>query len=312
MLRKRWDLTEDRPLTGHELSGRRLLGSPLRTLAAANVVSEHTSRAADRTVAISRGRIAATSVTPLGSAWRDLPAGLLVRDTAAHLRAAGARPPRMIRPRVEAESVRVVEVSAVESVGYDPAAQRLEAVVRDPAGNEVLVLAGYNPLCPGGLDALAAALRDEDVHCVSGMLGRAHGRIVLDPLAVLTGTGVVVLDLAPGDGDTSLGVAPARSADPITTALESALAALAEAAHHGLRRLTAPARTRLTDSAAALHRTGLRTAARLIDDLHATLHRAGATAAVPRWLDARIHLTAALELHTEGPGRADAAAHPPG
>ncbi|MFE9019879.1 hypothetical protein ACFYNL_15080 [Streptomyces sp. NPDC007808] len=312
VLRKHWDLTEGRLLTGHELSGRRLLGSPLRTLAAANVVSEHTSRAADRTVTISRGRIAATSVTPLGSAWRDLPGGLLVRDTAAHLRAAGTRPPRMIRPRVEAESVRVVEVSAVESVGYDPAGQRLEAVVRDLAGNEVLVLAAYNPLCPGGLDALAAALGDEDVHCVSGMLGRAHGRIVLDPLAVLTGTGVVVPDLAPGDGDTSLGAAPARSADPITTALESALAALAEAAHHGLRRLTAPARTRLTDSAATLHRTGLRTAARLIDDLHATLHRAGATAAVPAWLDAQIHLTAALELHTEGTGGTNTAAHPPG
>ncbi|WP_369273178.1 hypothetical protein AB5J55_27395 [Streptomyces sp. R11] len=309
VLRKRWELTEDQSLTGHELAGRRLLGSPLRTLAAANVVSEHTSRAADRTVSISRGRIAATSVTPLGSAWRELPGSLLLRDTAGHLRAAGERPPRLIRPRVEAESVRVVEVAAVESVGYDPAAQRLEAVVRDPAGNEILVRAAYNPLCPGGLDALAAALGDEEVHGVSGMLNRAHGRIVLDPLAVLTSKGVIIPDLAPGEGDTTLAMARARPTDPITTALESALTALAQAAHHGLRRLTTPARTRLTDSAAALQRAGLHTAARLVRDLDTTLHRDGATAAVPAWVDAQIQLAVSLELHAEG---ADTAGNPDG
>ncbi|MER5937732.1 hypothetical protein ABT121_10475 [Streptomyces sp. NPDC001928] len=300
VLRKRWDLTEGQSLTGHELSARRVLGSPLRTLATANVVSEHTSRAADRTVSISRGRIAATSVTPLGSAWRDLPGSLLVRDAAAHLRAAGERPPRLIRPRVAADSVRVVEVAAVESVGYDPAAQHLEAVVRDPAGNDILVSAAYNPLCPGGLDALAAALGEEEVHCVSGMLHRAHGRIVLDPLAVLTSRGVTVPDLAPGDGDTTLTVAEPHRADPITTALASALTALAQAAHQGLRHLSAPARTRLTDSAATLQRTGLHTAARLVRDLDAALRRDGATAAVPAWVDAQIHLTVSLELHAEG------------
>ncbi|MFE5818138.1 hypothetical protein ACFQ6S_32595 [Streptomyces sp. NPDC056479] len=300
VLRKRWDLTEGQDPTGHELAARRLLGSPLRTLAASNVVSEHTSRAADRTVTISRGRIAATGVTPLGSAWRELPDTLLVRDTAAHLRAAGQRPPGLIRPRVEAESVRVVEVAAVESVGYDPAAQRLEAVVRDTAGNDVLVGTEYNPLCPGGLDALAAALDEEEVHCVSGMLHRAHGRIALDPLAVLTAKGVTVPDLAPGDGDTTLALAGARPADPITAALESALTALAQAAHQGLRHLTTPARTRLADSAATLRRTGLHTAARLVRDLDATLRQDGATAAVPAWADAQIQLAVSLELHTEG------------
>lgn len=309
VLRKRWDLTEGQSPTGHELSARRLLGSPLRSLATANVVSEHTSRAADRTVAISRGRIAATSVTPLGSAWRDLPGSLLIRDTAAHLRAAGERPPRLIRPRVAADSVRVVEVAAVESIGYDPAAQRLEAVVRDPAGSEVLVSAAYNPLSPGGLDALAAALGAEDegqgqgqgqVHCISGMLHRAHGRIVLDPLAVLTSQGVTVPDLAPGTGDTTLTTSTPRRSDPITAALTSALTALAQAAHQGLRHLTAPTRTHLTESTTTLQRTGLHTAAHLVRTLNTTLQNEGATAAVSAWVDAQIHLTTSLELHAEG------------
>ncbi|WP_328873627.1 hypothetical protein OHT76_28030 [Streptomyces sp. NBC_00287] len=297
VLRKRWDLPEDQSPTGHDLSNRRLLGTPLHALATANVVSEHTARAADRTVTISRGRIAATSITPLGTAWHDLPEPLLLKDTAAHLGATTEQPPRLIRPRVEAESVRVVETASVEPVGYDPAAQRLEALAHDPAGNEFLIRADYNPLCPAGLDALAAALADGSVTAVSGMLTRDHGRTVLDPLAVLTSTGLVVPDLAPGDGDTALTTAPRRETDPITTTLETALRALAEASHHGLRNLPGPTRTHLTDSATALRRTGLHTAAGLLDTLTAQLARDSATVAVPAWVDARIHLTTSLELH---------------
>ncbi|GAA2195651.1 SWIM zinc finger family protein [Streptomyces bangladeshensis] len=299
VLRTRWDLAEDRSPTGHDLATRRLLGSPLHALATANVVSEHTTRAADRTVVLSRGRIAATSITPVGSAWTELPESLLVRDTAAHLRARGERPPRLIRPRVEADAVRVIMVDAVDEIGYDPAAQRLEAVLRDPAGNGVHVHAEYNPLCPGGLDALAAALNDDTVRAVSGMLGRARGRTVLDPLAVLTAEGVTVPDLAPGAGGATLGTAARPSADPITAALEAALTTLADAAHQGLRHLTPATRTALAESAARLRRTGLESAARLLDDLARTLHDGGAPAAAPRWVTAQIHLATSLELHRE-------------
>ncbi|MBL1108864.1 hypothetical protein JK361_30495 [Streptomyces sp. 5-8] len=299
VLRTRWDLTEDRCPTGHDLSERRLLGSPLRALATANVVSEHTARAADRTVTLSRGRIAATSVTPVGSAWTELPESLLVRDAAAHLRAAGDRPPRLIRPRVEADAVRVVMVDGVDEIGYDPAGQRLEAVLRDPAGNGVHLHAEYNPLCPGGLDALAAALRDGGIRAVSGMLGRTRGRTVLDPLAVLTARGVTVPDLAPGAGDTTLEATARRPADPITEALEAALTALADAAHQGLRRLTPATRAALGDSAGRLRRTGLHSAAGLLDDLSRNLHVQGAPAAVPHWVTAQIRLTTSLDLHQE-------------
>ncbi|MFI9244943.1 hypothetical protein ACIGXF_20665 [Streptomyces sp. NPDC053086] len=297
--RTRWDLTADEAPTGHDLSTRRLLGSPLHALATANVVSEHTTRAADRTVTLSRGRIAATSVTPVGSAWTELPESLLLRDTAAHLKAAGERPPRLIRPRVEADAVRVIMVDAVGGIGYDPAAQRLEAVLRDPAGNGVHLNSEYNPLCPGGLDALAAALADGGVRAVSGMLGRTGGRTVLDPLAVLTTGGVTVPDLAPGVGDSPLGTTGHRPADPITAALETALTTLADAAHQGLRRLTPATRAALADGADRLRRTGLVAAARLLDDLSRTLHDQGAVPAGPHWVTAQIHLTTSLDLHQE-------------
>ncbi|MEV6833906.1 hypothetical protein AB0N17_05190 [Streptomyces sp. NPDC051133] len=299
VLRKRWDLTEDQSPTGHDLSARRLLGSPLHALATANVVSEHTTRAADRTVTLARGRIAATSITPVGSAWTELPESLLLRDTAAHLRAAAERPPRLIRPRVEADAVRVVMVDAVEEIGYDPAAQRLEAVLRDPAGNGVHLHAEYNPLCPGGLDALAAALADDGIRAVSGTLGRDRGRTVLDPLAVLTAGGVTVPDLAPGAGGTTLRTAVHRTADPIITALETGLTALADTAHQGLRHVTATTRTALAAGAGHLHRTGLHTAARHLDDLVRILHDQGAPAAAPHWVTAQIHLSTSLDLHQE-------------
>ncbi|MEV7027421.1 hypothetical protein, partial [Kitasatospora sp. NPDC093558] len=113
VLRKRWDLAEGQHLVGADLASRRILGSPLRALATANVVSETISRSAGRTVTIGRSRVAATSVTPLGSAWADLPDTLLVRDAAAHLRARDDRPPALIRPRVAADTARVLEVASV-------------------------------------------------------------------------------------------------------------------------------------------------------------------------------------------------------
>ncbi|MFD0330389.1 hypothetical protein ACFQZC_24830 [Streptacidiphilus monticola] len=92
VLRRQWELTDGQPPTGHELGARRLLGSPLNLLAAANVVSETLSRGPSRTVAIRRGRVAGTSITPLGRAWAELPQPLLVRDVRAQLRAWDGRP----------------------------------------------------------------------------------------------------------------------------------------------------------------------------------------------------------------------------
>ncbi|RII15924.1 hypothetical protein DSC45_16915 [Streptomyces sp. YIM 130001] len=301
VLRKRWEPAEGQELNGHDLAARRLLGSPLRALAVANVVSERTSRAADRTVTLSRGRTAATGITPVGTAWTTLPDTLLLTDTAAHLRAAGDRPPRLIRPRVEAESVRVVAVDRVESIGYDPARQQLEAILRDPAGNELFVRSEYNPLCPGGLDSLSAALAAPGVIAVSGMLNHLRGDAVLDPLAVLTSSGVVVPDLASGSGDTALATAPPRPVDPLRSALDEALVALSAAAHHGLCRLPGSARRALSDSAARLHRTGLHTASRLLHDLLRALDREDACAATGPWLSAVIHLATSLDLHDTQP-----------
>ncbi|GAA3378248.1 hypothetical protein GCM10020367_56990 [Streptomyces sannanensis] len=309
VLRKAW--THDSPLTGHELASRRILGTTLAALSAGSLVSEDARRSASRTLSIARGRLAATSVTPVGSAWSRLPEPLLVRDLAAHTASWEGRPPRLIRPRVEAETVRAVTISEVESVGYDPAEQRLEAAVRDEAGTRAYVSAVYDPLCPGALDALAQALSGE-VHCVTGALHRSGGRIVVDPIALLTPAGVTVPDLAPGEGTTALpGTLLTPSADPLAEALGEALSALADAAHHGLRHLTAPARERLRGAAGRLSRTGLDRAAALLRTFLDTLHGQGAEAAAGAWADAQIHLMVSAELQvSQAPDPSPAAGVP--
>ncbi|MEU6234394.1 hypothetical protein, partial [Kitasatospora sp. NPDC047058] len=299
VLRKRWELPEGRLPTGAGLAARRLLGSPLRALAGANIVSEHISRSAGRTVTIGRGRVAATSITPVGSAWADLPAPLLVRDLTAQLRAWEDRPPRLVRPRVEADTARVLAVAAVESVGYDAGRQRFEAAVRDPTGTAALVRAEHDPVCPGRLDALAEALDGGRVRFVSGLLRREGGHPVLDPLAVLTADGLVVPDLAAGDGTGALAPAAPRTPDPLIQALEAGLAALAEVAHTGLRGHQHTARDRLAAAAGGLQRTGLHSGAALVRAVATALVSGPARAAVAPWTEAAIHLLVALELHQE-------------
>ncbi|MFJ8039814.1 hypothetical protein ACIRBX_04760 [Kitasatospora sp. NPDC096147] len=286
VLRKHWPLADGQPVTGPELAGRRLLGTTLRALASGNLVSEQLSRSPGRAVTIGRGRISATTVTPLGAAWTTLPAPLLVHDLTAHLHGTAHRPPRLIRPRVEAEDALVLAVGAVESVGYDPARQQFEAVLRDPSGAAVLLRADHEPACPGRLDALAGVLATGRVTHVSGLLRYDSGHPVLDPLALLTPDGPTVPDLVPTTA-VVLPPLPDRPADPLAQALESALAALADLAHTGLRHTRHPD---LSPASAHLRRAGLHTAAALLDAL--------ATDTTPTaWTDAALHLHLALELH---------------
>ncbi|MZE80949.1 hypothetical protein GTY57_29585, partial [Streptomyces sp. SID5475] len=86
--------------------------------------------------------------------------------------------------------------------------------------------------------------------------------------------------------------------DPVADALGSALAALADAAHLGLRHLTGPVRTALARSADDLARTGLAVCAtavrRLLDSLPVPED------APARWTDAQIRLLTTAELHRRG------------
>ncbi|MFB6713358.1 hypothetical protein [Streptomyces sp. NPDC056358] len=306
VLRKAWTAAEGQELSGHRLSTRRVLATPLGSLAAGSLVSESVRRTASRALTISRGRLGTTTITPVGAAWAELPEPLLVRDLSALTADWEGRPPRLIRPRIEAESVHVVALSAVENVGYDPAEQRLEAVVRDASGTPALVTSRYRPECPGALDALADALEGGATH-VSGAVHRSGGGIRIDPVAVLTPSGVVVPDLAAGDGSAALTAAVRRPPDPLSAVLEEAMSAMSAVPHSGLRHLPAPARSRIDEAATALSRTGLTRAATLLrvflDTLDGKAALDGESPAAPSgaWLDGQLHLLVSSEVRSSRP-----------
>ncbi|MGP3689688.1 hypothetical protein ACTVZO_34185 [Streptomyces sp. IBSNAI002] len=299
VLRRRWSLAPGQEPTGPELAARRVAGAPLGALARANLVSESASRTPGLSVTIGAGRVASTSVTPVGSAWSGLPEPVLLRDFAAHARALDRLPPYLVRPRTEAGSVHVVEVREVVELGYDPAEQRLEATVRDSGGAVATVSATHNPYSPGALDVLAACLDGSrgEVRFLSAFVRVTGGGLVLDPIAVMTAGGVTVPDLSPAAGSRLAANLLPRPRDPIAQALEGALAALAVAAELGLRDLGEGARTGLEEAATGLSRTGLSVAAGLVRAFLGTLREEGPAAAVRAWVDAQIHLLSALELH---------------
>jgi hypothetical protein len=237
------------------MASRRVAGTTLGRLAAANVVSESAVRSASRVVRLATSRVAKTSVTPVGDAWLDLPDGVLARDFAVLERELAALPPWFVRARVEAELVRVLAVEDVRDVGYDPGAQRLDAVIADANGVTATVSATYNRYCPSALDGLAKALADSP-----RMIA-----VVIDPCAVLTADGVVVPDLADG-APTALAGSNPPDLDPVSAAVAAALEVSAEAAHRGLNHVGDGLRDRIGRAAAGLERVGL---ARTADQLAA-------------------------------------------
>ncbi|MBE1537229.1 hypothetical protein [Actinomadura algeriensis] len=295
VLKRRWDVPDGDRLTGADLAGRRILGASLRSLAAANVVSESATRSAGRVVRVTAGRIAKTTVTPLGGAWDSLPAGLRVTDLESCRRALEALPPRLVRPRVEAEFVRVLEIAEVLDVGYHPGAQRLVAEVADASGRTAIVSADYSPHRPAALDALAAALPDAAM--IAGSVRRDRGGLVVDPFAVRTADGATIVpDLAPGDGSGALDAPAPRTPDALAATIDAALEVTAEAAHRGLAHAPPTFRDRVARAAGDLRGAGLRAAADTLADLAAALGGDDAPAAARAWATAQIRLLTTAEL----------------
>ncbi|MEV4516502.1 hypothetical protein AB0K00_47080 [Dactylosporangium sp. NPDC049525] len=277
------------------LKTRRVGGATVAQLAAGNVVTESAIRSASRTVRLATSRIAKTTVTPSQGMWTSLPDALVVRDLRALAAELDRLPPRVVRPRVEAELVRVVQVAEVRSVRYTPGAQRLDAVVADPAGGVATVTATHSAAAPGALDAIAAALSGP-VRAVAGTVGRTRGEILIEPLGLATGADeVVVPDLAPAGGFRVDG-GVIVDADPLRLAVDAAVALLAEVPHRGLRMLPPTFGDRLRDAGETLTRAGLHRAAAGLGALRSGLGPDPDAATAGLWVDAHLRLMVTLEL----------------
>ncbi|MFJ8203877.1 hypothetical protein [Micromonospora chalcea] len=292
VLRRAYPVTGDDPPTGRELAGRRVTGATLGALAGGNVVSESAVRSAAHQLRFAAGRLARTTVTPGAGDWSGLPPGLLARDPDALAAELAGRPPRLLRPRTAAESVRVLALGEVRAIGYAAGEQRLHAMVTGADGGTATVTATHHAAAPGALDALAAAL--DGTHgpprYVSGTVRRGADGLVVEPLAVVADT-VVVPDLAPGVGDGRLAGAVDARPDPVAAALGAAAALLAQAAHTGLRHLPAAFPGRLRATAAGLAAVGLDRCGATVAGLAGALGADPGEPAVRAWVDAWIRLS---------------------
>jgi hypothetical protein len=296
VLHKRWDFDpQTEPEDGPALARRPIAARvPLKSLAQGQVVSEAVTRRANRSIDLGTTRVARTSVTPQRGDWSALPAPVLVRDLEEHEARTRARPPRLLRPRVLAEEVHVVEVSAVRDVAYASAEQQLVAQMVDATGHPFGLVVRHRRVAPHALEAVAAALA-KTVRFVSGDLVRVGSGWQLEPVAVVADD-VVVPDIA---GPVQAPVVPAFSAptraDPIDAAMARAESALEEVCHAGVAGVSRGAVERMAGAAQSLDDVGVAGVARRIRAIEAAVgagDRAGAAAA---WVDAALRVALARE-----------------
>ncbi len=285
VLRRAWPVSPDE--RGPQLARRAALrGVTLGALAAGQVVTRIARRRADRGLELGPGARGDTSVTPQRGAWGTLHPGLLPPSVDAALAELRARPPRLVRPRVLADAVRVIAVRRVRDLTYDPAERTLTAELEAECGGHVTLTLERRPGREEAAHAAVDALRREP-RFVSGAVRRDGAALTLDPLAIVTDR-VVVLDLEPaGDARLPARAAP-RPADPIEAALRDARRALDDAAHHGLRHLSPAWRDGAGAIADRLADLGLATTA-------ARLRAVGAARSAEAWLEASTRIRLALE-----------------
>ncbi|MFI7107424.1 hypothetical protein ACIBK9_14015 [Nonomuraea sp. NPDC050227] len=299
VLRREWDgERHGGDGDGAALARRRVAGSTLAALATGNLVTESAVRSASRTVRLATGRIARTTVSPSRGDWGELSPSLVVTDLAALGRELDALTLRPVRPRVEAELVRVVAVSEVVAMTYAAGDQRLDALIADQAGNLATVTATHTGAAPGRLDSLAAVLAGEEgeLRFVSGVAGRTAGGVVIDPIGLAAGGRVVVPDLRPAGGGGRPAAAEDVRHDPLTAVLIDTRGLLAEAAHHGLSHLPPTYDARLGTAARRLTTLGLHRIARAVTAFAAARAQDSGDAAEQTWVDAYLRLEVALEL----------------
>ncbi|GAA1969226.1 SWIM zinc finger family protein [Catenulispora subtropica] len=280
--------------TGAGLADRRLAGSTVGVLAGGNVVTETAHRRADRRLRLAVNRVARTTVSQSGGAWDHLPPALLARDLDALAAEFDRLPPRLIRPRVDAEDVRVVEIAEVTDLGYHPGSQRLTATLHGTTAGTAHLVAEHRAVAPAALDALAEALTRTPRY-ISATIRRGRGGLILTPIAVVSEGKVIVPDLAAGDGTEDLTAATTPRPDPLTEAIDSALSLLAETTHRGAGHLPPTFPARLEAAAHTLTTVGLTRSAQDLRNLSETLGPDPGRGAFDAWADAAIRLITTAE-----------------
>ncbi|HET9929476.1 MAG TPA: hypothetical protein VFQ35_02265 [Polyangiaceae bacterium] len=311
VMRKEYPLASGRPAMLPSELGRKPFAprATLSAIATGEVVTASARRAANRLLVLGQGRVARTSVVPSNGDWSGLPNGLRVRDTTKLANELAELPPRLVRARVLADGVYVLEIAEVRGLSYAPGSQRLSAVLVPHEGPNVRLVRTYDAAAPGALEELAHALSGNSgpPRFVSGSVRHTGSGLELEPIGVVTDR-FHVPDLAdPSDrpqfpGVTAPDVSDSGHVDPIMHTLDNAASVLDDAAHHGLRRASPSYAQQLAQRADELRRIGFTRLASRFEVLKSALADSQASgdadseaAVVERWADAAIRLRLSLE-----------------
>jgi hypothetical protein len=311
VLGKEWTYPEsEEPDDGPALAKRTVAARvPLGTLARGQLVSRAVKRSANHGVTLGTSRTGQTSLTPQSGDWEMLPSSILVKDIDAFGAELAKLPPRLLRPRVLASTLCVLEVGGVGPLGYEPGEQRLVSYVRGKHGaGNVRIVRRHQRAAPHALDVLAAALKDgARVRYISGDLRHAYGGLEMDPVAVVTDRVIVpdLDELTPAtkgalEGVDLIAQHHATTATP-GTALELASTVIEEACHVGLLRLRGDWSTRALGAAERMGEVGLSKTADRVRLLAERVRAASGGndtavgAAVAAWNDAALRVALARE-----------------
>lgn len=281
-------------------------GVRLLQLASGQLLATQARRRADGTLLLARARSSQNSLLPQDGDWRSLGPPLAFASVAGLRAEKLAHPLPMAEARHAAGRYLLFQAGPPEQLFYDPQQQTLVALLRDEAGEALLLQYRHRGRQRHGLDALAGALSGAlgPLRQVAGVLTWQGGTPCLEPWALACDR-LVLPDLeAPGSCSGALARLPlgelqAPAPEGPVGAVQRLLELLAELPHQGFVRLN----RHWWDSAAALatrlQALSLSALARGLAALLEELARAQASPADHQLPEAYLQLAVLALLHEE-------------
>jgi hypothetical protein len=310
VIEKRWTFAEnEEPEDGPALARRALASRvTLGMMAGGQIVSRAVKRRANRSLSLGAARGGTTSVTPQRGEWELFPPSIFASDFEELGRALDASPPRLLRPRVLAESMRVVAVAGVGGLSFHPGEQQLTAEIADTNGHTMLLVRRYRRAAPHALEVIAAALAGEPpVRFVAGDVRHGPYGLEIDPVGLVTDR-MIVPDLEPAKGGAPpIEAAQARHDSALLAALDAGAGKLEEACHLGLVHLRGEWLARTREAAARLDEVGVAGVAKRLRGVADRVEAIGDPAAPERvraaaeaWMRAAIRVELTREAAVRG------------
>ncbi|UXI67016.1 DUF4132 domain-containing protein [Tahibacter amnicola] len=243
-LQKTWQRkTDDGTSELAQLDQQRVAGSlRLGKLAQGTLVTTTARRRANGELKLGQSFAGKASVTPHTGDWSALRPPLLIESQKDFLRQETHAPPRDLLARSALPGFHVLRLARVMTLGFDPAQQRLHAIVLDPGGSPWHLVRDYAATTPGAFDAIARALRDVAASprpaYAAGPVRRHAEGLTLEPWALSVGR-LVVPDATAPDGtlaEVPLINVPTAGQDPLRQFLAAIDECLCEVLRDGLRR----------------------------------------------------------------------------